>query len=79
MKVKVYPTSHDPMLNMFYTYNEAVELFGEPDEFELTEDYIEIPKELADRFLKAKKELFDAEEELSKIFETKGKSVHKYR
>ena len=61
--VKVYPTSDDPMLNMIYTYEEALELFGECEE-----DLIEIPEELQERFLKAKKELYRASDELRELF-----------
>lgn len=71
-KVKVYPVGHDPCLNMFYTYEESVELFGEPDDYELENYYVEIPEELMQRFLKARKELYQASKELGEIYEKTG-------
>lgn len=65
--VKVYPTSHDPMLNMLYTYDEALDLFGECDEF-----LVEIPEELQDRFIKARDELYKASKELGELYKKQG-------
>ena len=74
-KSLVYPIGHDPCLNMFYTYEEAVEFFGEPDEYELENDFLEIPEELKDRFLKAKEELYKASQQLGEIYAKNGKKM----
>ena len=74
-KVKVYPMGHDPCLNMFYTWEESIDLFGEPDEWELENDYVEIPKELHERFLKAREELYKASRELGEIYEKNEKKM----
>jgi hypothetical protein len=72
-KVKVYPTGHDPMLNSFYTYEESLDLFGEPDEYELSEHYLEIPLELQERYIKAREEFFKVESEFTEYLKKSGK------
>lgn len=71
--VKVYPTGHDPMLNSFYTYEESLDLFGEPDEYELNEYYLEIPLDLQERYIKARKDFFEVEKEFTELLKKSGK------
>jgi hypothetical protein len=62
--MRVYATSHDPVLTVLYSETQAVDLFGESD---FREWSIEMPDELATRYFESKKAFFASQDELRKF------------
>ena len=65
--MKVYIYTHDPVLHMAYSEQEAENLFGPDDGNGL----IEIPDELYFRFLFAQRELYAVSHELKRLHKLK--------
>jgi len=71
-KTKVYPTSSSPLLNDIYTYEEAVELFGEPEDYDF---YVDLDSEIVSDYIKAKKHFYEMEIKLTNELKKSGVRV----
>ena len=62
--MRVYFHTHDPLLTMIYTDQEAIDLFGEDS---LEEDGQDIPDELVTEFVEAQKRFYAVTDKLAKL------------